>query len=71
MKRIGYMLKENASKDIRRKYKNEYLVQQVGISKVYLSLILNRHRVCSKQVAYCITKAINSEAEVEDFFEVV
>ena len=40
----------------------------IGISRVYLSNILNGNVLCSKPVAYCITKFINKEAEIKDYF---
>ena len=67
---MTYKLKESVAEDIRNKFKNVYFEKTVGISKVYISLILNRHRGCSKSVAYCFAKAIDSEAEIEDYFEV-
>lgn len=66
---MKYLLKEDVAKEIRKKYKNKFFVETVGISRSYTSLILNRRRACPKMVAYTITKAINSEAEIRDFFE--
>ena len=41
----------------------------IGITQANLSLILNRKMPCRKVVAFCITKYIDKEAEIEDFFE--
>lgn len=68
---MGYLLKEDKAEEIRNKYKNFYFEKELGISKVYVSLILNRHRKIPKRVAYCFTKAVDSEAEINDYFEVV
>lgn len=68
---MSYSLKEEVSKEFRKKYKNQYIVDNIGMSKTYISLILNRKRNCPKQVAFAITKLIDSEAEVTDFFEEV
>ena len=67
---MSYRLKEDASIEIRKKFKNIYFEQVVGLSKIYVSLILNRHRAIPKRIAYCFTKAIDSNAEIEDYFEV-
>jgi len=41
----------------------------IGISRVYLTDILNGRKACSKVIAYCITKYLNEDAEIEDYFE--
>lgn len=41
----------------------------IGISRQYLNDIVNGRSDCSKKVAYCITKFINKDKEIEDFFE--
>lgn len=41
----------------------------IGIAQPTLSNILNRKVTCRKVVAYCITKYINENAEIEDYFE--
>ena len=68
---MNYLLKEDTSKEIVEKYKNKYIAEKVGISVPYVSLILHRHRPIPKRVAYAFTKAINSEYEIEDLFELV
>ena len=40
----------------------------IGITQPTLSNILNRKVLCRKVVAYCITKFINQNAEIEDYF---
>ena len=40
----------------------------IGISRVYLTNILNGKQLCSKIVAYCITKYLDENAEIEDYF---
>ena len=40
----------------------------IGITQPTLSNILNRKKLCRKVVAYCITKFINQNAEIEDYF---
>lgn len=41
----------------------------IGISREYLTDVINGKKECSKVVAYCITKYLNCDAEIEDFFE--
>ena len=41
----------------------------IGITQPTLSNILNRKVTCRKVVAYCITKYINENAEIEEYFE--
>ena len=41
----------------------------IGITQPTLSNILNRKVSCRKVVAYCITKYINKNAEIEEYFE--
>lgn len=43
--------------------------EDIGITRAYLTDIVNHKRECSKVVAYCITKYINSEAEIANYFE--
>lgn len=57
------------------KYKNLSLRKQVdaskiiGVSNQWLSMICRKKTKVRKLMAYCITKYIDSEAEIEDFFE--
>jgi hypothetical protein len=41
----------------------------IGLSQPTLSNILRRKVLCRKVVAFCITKYIDPEAEIEDYFE--
>lgn len=43
----------------------------IGLTQPTLSNILNRKVACRKVVAYCITKYINENAEIEDYFDKV
>lgn len=40
----------------------------IGISRPALSNILNSKVACRKVVAYCITKYLDENAEIEDYF---
>lgn len=65
---MRYLLKEDKAEIIRKKYKNSYIVDTVGLCTSYVSQIMNRKRAVPKNVAYTFTKAINSEYEIEDLF---
>ena len=43
--------------------------KDIGITRVYLTNILNKRIACSKVVAFCITKYLDNNAEIEDYFE--
>ena len=42
--------------------------EEIGIDRSYMSMILNKRRNCSKLVAYCITKYLDQDAEIKDYF---
>ena len=66
---MGYMMKQKTTDMIREKYRITYVANFVGVNRSYFSLILNRKYHCSKRTAYCITKALDENAEIEDFFD--
>ena len=41
---------------------------EIGISRPYLSFIMNGKKCCSKVIAYCITKYLDNNAEINDYF---
>ena len=57
------------------KHKNLCLRKQqeasktIGVTPQYLSAICGRKLAIKKTLAYCITKYIDSEAEIENYFE--
>lgn len=60
-----YILKEGVDVKI-----NQTIAGKViGLTQPTLSNILNRKVACRKVVAYCITKYIDENAEIEDYFE--
>lgn len=40
----------------------------IGISREYLTQIINGRIACSKLVAYCITKYLGEDKEIIDYF---
>lgn len=63
-----YSFRLERKNEIINKYKISYIAEEVGISLTYLSNILNGKTDCKKVVAYCITKMVDSEKEVDYFF---
>lgn len=45
-----------------------YVAKQIGITSAFLTSIFNGYRGCSKTVAYCITKCLNRDLEIQDYF---
>ena len=66
---MRYILKKDTSEIIKKKYRNSYIVETVGLCASYVSQIINRKRAVPKNVAYTFTKAINSELEINDLFD--
>lgn len=60
-----YILKENVDVKMNQTIASEV----IGLSQPTLSNILNRKVACRKVVAFCITKYINENAEIEDYFD--
>lgn len=55
--------------DIQVKFKQKDLCETIGITQPTMSNIINGKVACRKVVAYCITKYLNEDAEIEDYFE--
>lgn len=44
------------------------IAERIGITKAYVIMIMNGKTTCSKLVAYSLTKALNLNSEINDFF---
>ena len=66
---MRFILKEDMAQLIKKKYRNTYIIETVGLCSSYVSQILNRKRAVPKNVAYTITKAIDSDLEIENLFD--
>lgn len=44
------------------------LARKVGINQATINRVFNKKQKCSKLMAYAITKSINENAEIEDYF---
>ena len=47
------------------------LANEIGLSRQYINGVINNKYNCRKIVAYAMTKLINSDAEISDYFEMV
>ena len=56
-------------KEVAKTYNKEQMANVIGLSPDTVRRVINGKQVCTKLVAYCITKFLNSEAEIEDYFE--
>ena len=56
-------------KDINDVYNKSAIAKVVSRDVATIIRIFKGKQTCSKVTAYVITKAINSNAEIEDFFE--
>lgn len=61
------------------KFKEEYMestlqnnlskmAKEIGITYQYLTAIVHNKRVCKKKIAYCITKFLDKNAEINKYF---
>lgn len=58
-----------AKNDILSKINEKEASEKIGTDETALINILNGKNKCSKIVAYCITKYINENAEITDYFD--
>jgi len=55
-------------KQVAEKYNKTKLAEFIGLAPDTLRRVINGKQDCSKLVAYCITKTLDSDAEIEDYF---
>ncbi len=56
-------------KNVAITYNKVQMAKVVGLNPDTLRRVINGKQNCSKLVAYCITKFLNSEAEIVDYFD--
>lgn len=56
-------------KNVAITYNKVQMAKVVGLNPDTLRRVINGKQNCSKLVAYCITKFLNSEAEILDYFD--
>ena len=55
-------------KEAVKMFNKTQMAKIVGLNPDTLRRVINGKQECSKLVAYCITKFLNSEAEIEEYF---
>lgn len=63
-----YRFKEEKRNEIVNKYKLTHIADEIGINISTLSRIINGKQTCKKVVALCITKMIDQEKEINEYF---
>ena len=64
-----YIFKKETIENVGFSKTQKKMAEIIGVSEGYFSKILNSKRKCSKILAYSITKTLNENKEIEDFFE--
>lgn len=60
-----YMMKDN---NIAKVINKSAMAKEIGLAPATVIRIFNQKQTCSKLVAFCITKFLDSNKEVEDLF---
>lgn len=55
-------------KQVAKVYNKTKMAEMIGLAPPTLRRVVNGKQNCSKLVAYCITKTLNQDAEIEDYF---
>lgn len=55
-------------KETAKLYNKEQMALVIGLHPQTLRRIIGGTQECSKTIAYCITKFLNAEKEIEDYF---
>jgi len=64
-----YMFRQDVDKWILLEGRaQKYIAEEIGISKYYLNNVIKRRQLCTKVVAYAITKCVSKDKKIEDLF---
>ena len=55
-------------KNVAKMFNKTQMAKVIGLNPDTLRRVINGKQECSKLVAYCITKFLNYEAKIEDYF---
>ena len=55
-------------KELLSNFKLKKIAEIVGINPETLGQMVKKDRPCRKITAYCLTKILNADAEIEDYF---
>lgn len=58
-------------KEIAKIYNKTKMAKVIGITPDTLRRVINGKQICSKLVAYCITKFLSEDAEIADYFDYI
>ena len=64
-----YQFRKEKREELKEKTTITKLAKEIGITRVSLSKIICNMTTTTKMVAYCLTKLIDSEKEIDYFFE--
>ena len=56
------------NKEVAQNYNKTKMAGVIGLNADTLRRVINGKQDCSKLVAYCITKFLNKDAEIEEYF---
>lgn len=62
-----YVLNDKA-KELLKNFKIGRIAEIVGINRYTLSCMIKKDKPCMKLTAYCLTKLLNADAEINDYF---
>ena len=55
-------------KNVAKMFNKTQMAKVIGLNPDTLRRVINGKQECSKLVAYCITKFLDDEAKIEDYF---
>ena len=55
-------------KNVAKMFNKTQMAKVIGLNPDTLRRVINGKQECSKLVAYCVTKFLNYESEIEDYF---
>jgi plasmid maintenance system antidote protein VapI len=65
-------MKEEISSSIKKQRINRKIAEKIGVTEGYISQIVNHKKInISKTMAYAVTKAIASNLEIENIFDIM
>ena len=56
-------------KNVAKMFNKTQMAKVIGLNLDTLRRVIKRKQECSKNDDYCVTKFLNYEAEIEDYFE--
>lgn len=67
-----YIIKDGMKDEIKKQSTFRNIAQKIGVTEGYISQVMNgRKTTISKVLAYAICKAISSNLEIQDVFNII